>query len=127
VKVECQCGRTAMLPPSAFDGLPNYPHVIDLKERLRCDNCGERGRVMVSVLWADYPSRRGVSACRGNNFKLILAVCPSGWLTVLREAEGPAPYSDRGRWPFSVALAGRRGYAWAPRVAAAAPIVVEVR
>jgi hypothetical protein len=54
-----RCGRVVLLAPGAFDGLPNYLHVVDLKYRLCCDHCGERGKVMVSVLWADYSARRG--------------------------------------------------------------------
>jgi hypothetical protein len=59
VRVARQCGRVVLLAPGAFDGLPNYLHVVDLKYRLRCDHCGERGKVMVSVLWAGYSARRG--------------------------------------------------------------------
>ena len=39
VKIECQCGRTVLLPPSALEGLPNDLPVLDLKPRLRCDGC----------------------------------------------------------------------------------------
>jgi hypothetical protein len=59
VKVECACGRTVLLEASAFNGLPNYTHIVDLKRRLRCDSCGERGRVMVSVARAADSARRG--------------------------------------------------------------------
>jgi hypothetical protein len=58
VKVECQCGRTVLLPPSALDGLPNHLPVLDLKPRLRCDGCGEKGKAEVSVIWATYAARR---------------------------------------------------------------------
>jgi hypothetical protein len=59
VKVECQCGRTVLLPPSALDDLTNYLPVLDLKPRLRCDGCGEKGKAEVSVIWATYAARRG--------------------------------------------------------------------
>ena len=57
VKVECQCGRTVMLPPDAFHGLPSYLPVTSLKQRLRCDSCGEKDKVDISVVWADYSTR----------------------------------------------------------------------
>ena len=59
VKVECACGREVLLSLDAFNGLPSNTRVLDLKRRLRCDSCGERSRVMVSVVWADYAARRG--------------------------------------------------------------------
>jgi hypothetical protein len=59
VKVECGCGREVLLSLDAFAGLPSNTRVIDLTRRLRCDHCGEKGRVMVSVIWADYAARRG--------------------------------------------------------------------
>jgi hypothetical protein len=59
VQVECACGRDVLLSLEAFAGLSSNTRVIDLKRRLRCDSCGERGRVMVSVVWVDYSARRG--------------------------------------------------------------------
>jgi len=59
VKVECACGREVLLSLDAFAGLPSNTRVMDLKRRLRSDSCSERGRVMVSVVWADYSARRG--------------------------------------------------------------------
>ena len=59
IKVECGCGRTALLPLNAFYGLAHNTHILDLKRRLRCDSCGRKGHVDVSVVWADYASRRG--------------------------------------------------------------------
>ena len=59
IKVECACGREVLLSLEAFEGQPSNARVIDLKRRLRCDGCGEKGRVMVSVVWADYAGRRG--------------------------------------------------------------------
>ena len=58
VKVECACGHVELLAASAFDGLPSYEPVLDLKHRLRCSACGEKGRVDVSVEWAGYKPRR---------------------------------------------------------------------
>jgi hypothetical protein len=48
-----------LLPLAAFNGQPSNTHILDLPRRLRCDDCGEKGRVMVSVVWADYSARRG--------------------------------------------------------------------
>jgi hypothetical protein len=59
VKVECACGREVLLSLEAFAGLSSNTRIIDLKRRLRCDSCGEKGRVNVSVVWADYSARRG--------------------------------------------------------------------
>ena len=59
VKVECACGRTVLLAPDAFDGLPSNTLIKDLPRRLRCDSCGEKGHIDVSVVWADYSARRG--------------------------------------------------------------------
>jgi hypothetical protein len=39
--------------------LPTNTRIIDLKRRLRCDCCEEKGRVDVSVVWTDYAARRG--------------------------------------------------------------------
>jgi hypothetical protein len=59
VKVECSCGREVLLSLDAFNGLPSNTRIIDLKRRLRCDSCGERGHVDISVVWAGYSARRG--------------------------------------------------------------------
>jgi hypothetical protein len=59
VKLECECGRTVLLPPSSFNGLRNDLLVLDLRPRFRCDSCGEKGKVKVSMVWATYASRRG--------------------------------------------------------------------
>jgi hypothetical protein len=56
VKVECQCGRTVLLPSSIFNGLPNDLLVLDLRGRLRCDSCGEKGKVMCR--WCGRPTHR---------------------------------------------------------------------
>ena len=59
VKVECACRRQVLLSLEAFAGLPSNARIVDLERRLRCDSCGERSRVMVSAVWADYAARRG--------------------------------------------------------------------
>ena len=57
-KVECASGRTVLLSLDAFNGLPSNTRIIDLKRRLRCDSCGGKGKVIVSVVWADYAARK---------------------------------------------------------------------
>ena len=47
VKVKCACGREVLLALEAFAGLPSNPRIVDLQRRLRCDTCGEKGRMMV--------------------------------------------------------------------------------
>jgi hypothetical protein len=59
VKVECACGREVLLPLEAFAGLPSNTRIIDPKRRLRCDSCGQKGHVDISVVWASYSARRG--------------------------------------------------------------------
>jgi hypothetical protein len=59
VKVECACGREVLLEASAFHGLSNHTRVLDLNRRLRCDGCGQKGHVDISVVWASYSARRG--------------------------------------------------------------------
>jgi hypothetical protein len=67
VKVECGCGRTVLLPLSAFDGLPRDTHVVDLKRRLRCDSRNEKGHVDVPVVWADYTACSAATACEARD------------------------------------------------------------
>ena len=60
VRVEClgkmpdgsSCNRVAFI---AVQGLlkPNWLSISNLKPYLRCDNCGERGHVDLSIVWAD--------------------------------------------------------------------------
>jgi hypothetical protein len=59
VKIECACGREMLLSLDAFSGLPSNTRIMDLPRRLRCDHCGEKGKVIVSVVWASYSGRRG--------------------------------------------------------------------
>jgi hypothetical protein len=54
VKVDCACGHTALLAPAFLNrlGLSPRDKVLDLKDRVRCRCCGERGRAVVSIKWA---------------------------------------------------------------------------
>ena len=56
VKFECAtCGHDALIPPSSLlQGLrlPPYTPVLDLERRLRCRECDQRGKAIVSIRWA---------------------------------------------------------------------------
>jgi hypothetical protein len=59
VRVECLgrmpdgswCNRISLI---AVQGLLRPPHLLisDLKRYLKCDNCGERGHVDLTIVWA---------------------------------------------------------------------------
>jgi hypothetical protein len=52
VKVECVCGHSELIPSSGLQqGLRLPPHlpVLDLQHRLRCRECDQRGRAVVSI------------------------------------------------------------------------------
>jgi hypothetical protein len=49
VRVECGCGRTVLLEASAFNSVPVYPFVLDLKRRLRSVCRGDSGHNQVGV------------------------------------------------------------------------------
>jgi hypothetical protein len=61
VRVEClgrmpdasRCNRVALI---AGQGLlkPNWLPISELGRYLRCDNCGERGHVDLTIMWADH-------------------------------------------------------------------------
>jgi hypothetical protein len=54
VKVDCAaCHQLALLTPAALlrGGLSPAAKVLDLKGRLRCRECGRKGRAVVSVKW----------------------------------------------------------------------------
>jgi hypothetical protein len=56
VKAECICGHSELIPASGLQqGLRLPPHlpVLDLQYRLRCRECDRRGRVAVSIKWAN--------------------------------------------------------------------------
>ena len=46
------CGRVSLIAVQALLKPPSLP-IADLKGYLRCDNCGERGHVDLSIVWAD--------------------------------------------------------------------------
>ena len=54
VEVECVCGHsqalTASMLATAGMGKP-YETIMELQRRLRCRECNERGKVVVSVRW----------------------------------------------------------------------------
>jgi hypothetical protein len=52
VKIECQCGRVALIAVQGL-GLPAYEPIRELAHKLRCENCGERGKVLLSIEWAN--------------------------------------------------------------------------
>jgi hypothetical protein len=53
VQVECACGHSELLTAAMLQtaGVASYRHVLDLKRHLRCRECDERGKVVVSVRW----------------------------------------------------------------------------
>jgi hypothetical protein len=57
LRVEClSCGHDMLIPPSGLLRglrLPQFMPVLDLQYRLRCRECDRRGRVVVSIKWAD--------------------------------------------------------------------------
>jgi hypothetical protein len=52
VKIECICGRVALIAVQGL-GLPGYTPIQSLVHKLRCENCGERGKVLLSIVWAN--------------------------------------------------------------------------
>ena len=54
VKVECACGHLQLLGADYFKAgkLPGYQRIVELERRMRCRECDERGKVMVSIKWA---------------------------------------------------------------------------
>jgi hypothetical protein len=55
VQVECVCGHDEMIPAAALtQGLRLRPddRILDLASRLRCRECDEKGKALVSVRWA---------------------------------------------------------------------------
>jgi ribosomal protein S27E len=55
VQVDCGgCSHTALLAPAFLNrlGLSPRDKVLDLKDRVRCRECGARGRAVVSIKWA---------------------------------------------------------------------------
>jgi hypothetical protein len=54
VSIECPCGHTELLTPVmlATAGVTPDQKVLDLGSRMRCRECDERGRAVVSIKWA---------------------------------------------------------------------------
>ena len=56
VKVECGCGRTEFVPGGGLADRVNLPPhfpVSDLERRLRCRECDQKGKVILSIEWHD--------------------------------------------------------------------------
>jgi hypothetical protein len=56
VKIECRCGRTELVPGYGLADrirLPPYTPVLNLETRLRCKECDQRGKVVLSIQWAE--------------------------------------------------------------------------
>jgi hypothetical protein len=55
--VQCAgCGHDLLIPPSGLRHglkLPPYMPVLDLESRFRCRECDARGKVVVSIRWAE--------------------------------------------------------------------------
>lgn len=53
VQVECTCGHTELLTAQmlATAGVKPYEVLLGLQSKMRCRECDERGKVMVSVRW----------------------------------------------------------------------------
>jgi hypothetical protein len=53
VKVECVCGHAELLTAAMLRtaGLPEHTVIVDLQRRMRCRECDERGKVVVSLVW----------------------------------------------------------------------------
>jgi hypothetical protein len=49
LKIQCVCGRIALIAVNGL-GLPPYLRVLELKRRLLCENCGERGKVNLMIV-----------------------------------------------------------------------------
>jgi hypothetical protein len=52
VRIECQCRRIVLIPVQGL-GLPGHARIRELGRLLRCDNCGERGKVELTIVWRD--------------------------------------------------------------------------
>ena len=55
VQIECDCGHVTLLTAAmlATAGVAAEQKLIDLSTRLRCRECDERGRAIVSVKWCE--------------------------------------------------------------------------
>jgi hypothetical protein len=52
VRIDCQCGRIAFITVHGR-GQPGYKLIRDLRPLLLCENCDERGKVELTIIWAD--------------------------------------------------------------------------
>ena len=53
VQVECACGHTELLTAAmlATAGVAPDRKILDLGRRMRCRECDEQGRAVVSIKW----------------------------------------------------------------------------
>lgn len=53
VQVECRCGHNELLTPAtlATAGVAPDVKVLGLNSRMRCRECDERGKAVVSIKW----------------------------------------------------------------------------
>jgi len=53
VVIECVCGHTERLTAAMLKqaGVKAYDRIMDLSPKLRCRECDERGKVLVSIRW----------------------------------------------------------------------------
>jgi hypothetical protein len=53
VVVECACGHSGLIHPSALPSLGLRPaeRIVDLSPRLRCRECDLKGKGVVSIKW----------------------------------------------------------------------------
>ena len=62
VIAECACGHSIAITPSTLVHglrLQPYERILDLAPRMRCRECDERGKVVVSIRWAAARSAAG--------------------------------------------------------------------
>jgi hypothetical protein len=52
IRIECVCRRVTMISVVGL-GLPGYLRILDLKRRLKCNNCDRKGEVDITIVWAD--------------------------------------------------------------------------
>jgi hypothetical protein len=54
VRVECSCGHDGLIHPAALTSLGLAPEdrITHLAPRLRCQQCDQRGKALISILWA---------------------------------------------------------------------------
>jgi hypothetical protein len=57
--VECACGHIERLTGAMLltAGVAPYQKIKGIERRLRCRECDAKGKVIVSIKWADAPTR----------------------------------------------------------------------